>query len=289
MTNAQIETRGTRLRRSLKTALIACAIAYVGVLVVLLAFENAMIFVPSRHPEGNWDPPGIVFEDAWFHAADGTRLHGWFIPHEKPKAFLLFAHGNAGNLTHRTPIVGQLHHHASAAVMIFDYRGYGRSEGSPNEAGILADAQAARAWLAKRAGIQEQDIVLYGESLGGGVMVDLASRSPAKALILESTFSSLPDVASRAFPWIPVRTLMRTRLDSASKINQFHGPLLQFHGNADSIIPLEIGQKLFQHANQPKRFVTLVGHDHNDPPPYELFEEIRQFLDSLSQPNAPSL
>ena len=139
---------------------------------------------------------------------------------------MLFCHGNGGNITHRVDALKMLHRRAGVSVLIFDYRGYGRSEGKPSEAGVLADARAARAWLAAREKIAEADVVLMGESLGGAVAVDLAARDGARALVLESTFSSLPDVAAYHYPWLPVRWVMRTRFDSAGKIGDYHGPLL---------------------------------------------------------------
>lgn len=270
-----------RVRRILTRVVLVLVGTYVGVVLLLMALEKSLIFFPTKYPDGDWNPRYLKFEDAWFTAADGMKIHGWYVPCEHPLAYILFAHGNAGNLSHRGPSLALLRERAHVAVMIYDYRGYGRSEGEPDEAGIIADAEAARGWLAKRAGIREEDVVLYGESLGGGVMVDLASRTPTRALILESTFSSLPDVAAKAFPFIPVHLLMRTRLDSASKIGRFRGPLLQMHGDADSIIPYEIGKRLFDQANEPKTFVTLRGHDHNDYPPEELHAAVRRFLEQL--------
>jgi len=254
--------------------------AYGGLLLAMMAMENSLIYFPSVYPDGYWNPPGVTFEDAWFASADGTKLHGWYAGQENPRAVVLFAHGNAGNLSHRYDLLPALAK-LGASVLIFDYRGYGRSEGSPSERGILDDARAARKWLAERAGEKETDIVLMGESLGGGVMVDLAAQDGARGLILEHTFTSLPDVAAYHYPWLPVQLLMRTRLNSVEKISRYHGPLLQFHGQADTIIPFEIGERLFAAANQPKRFVALAGHDHNDPRPAELFAAIDAFLATL--------
>lgn len=254
------------------------AAVYLGVLILMMALEKSLVFFPVKYPEGEWSPPGLVFEDAWFKAADGTKLHGWYVPCDRPRAHLVYAHGNAGNLSHRWPNLKLFRDRLDVDVLIFDYRGYGRSEGDPSEAGIVADAEAARAWLAEKVGVGESDVVLYGESLGGGVMVDLASRLAPRGLILESTFPSLPDVAAHHYPIFPVRLLMRTRLDSASKIGRYHGPLLQGHGDVDSIIPYSLGQQLFVLANEPKRFVTLAGHDHNDPIPDEWIAAMDEFL-----------
>jgi uncharacterized protein len=253
---------------------------YLLVVLLMLVMENSLIYFPSVYPDGFWNPPGLNFEDAWFEAPDGTKLHGWYVPHEKPRAVVLFAHGNAGNLSHRYELLESLHE-LGVSVMIFDYRGYGRSEGSPSEAGILADARAARRWLAERAGVKESDIVLMGESLGGGVMVDLAATDGARALVLENTFTSLPDVAAYHYPWLPVKLLMRTRLNSADKIARYHGPLLQAHGDADTIIPFEIGRRLFEAAGEPKEFVVIPGGDHNDPRTEQFFAALDRFLARL--------
>ena len=248
--------------------------------VILMIFEEAFIFFPAQYPEGDWQPEGITVEDAWFEADDGTRIHGWYVPHENPRATVLLCHGNAGNLSHRTPALGVLHDRVGVSVLIFDYRGYGRSEGEPNEAGILADARAAREWLAQREGIEETEIVLLGRSLGGAVAVDLA-RDGAKALVLESTFTSVPDMAARLYPFLPVRKMMRTRLDSLGKIGAHHGPLLQSHGDADTIVPLELGRRLFDAANEPKQFIVLPGLDHNDPQPRQYYDQLIRFLESV--------
>jgi uncharacterized protein len=255
-------------------------LAYLGIIVVMVFFEQSLVFFPTRYPDGAWHPSDLTFEDAEFRAADGTRLHGWFVPCDNPRAVILFSHGNGGNLSHRADILRELHR-LRAAVMIYDYRGYGRSEGSPDEPGILADARAARAWLAKRAGIGEREIVQMGESLGGGVAVDLAAADGARGLVLISTFTSLPDIGSIHYPWLPVRLLMRNRLDSLSMIANYHGPLLQIHGDADTIIPYSNGRRLFDAANEPKRFITVHGADHNDLPGAEFYRAIDEFLGTL--------
>ena len=253
-----------------------------------MAFEDSLIFFPSVYPEGFWKPGGFKFEDAWFTASDGTKLHGWYVPHPQARATVLFAHGNGGNLSHRAEILELFANRLAVSVLIFDYRGYGRSEGKPTEAGVLADARAARSWLADRAGVHEGEIVLMGESLGGGVMVDLAGKEGARGLILENTFSSLPDVAAFHYPWIPVKMLMRTQLNSAKKIRDYHGPLLQIHGDADTIIPLAVAERLYDAANPPKRFLLIPGGDHNDPRTPAFTQAIDQFIAGLAVPEKPS-
>ena len=256
-------------------------LVYLGVFLLAMLFENQLIFFPSKFPAGLWHPVGLGQEDVSLQSADGTRLHGWYVPHDKPAAFVLFCHGNAGNLTHRDDILRSLRDVVGVSVLIFDYRGYGRSEGRPSEAGILADARGARRWLAQRAGIAENQLVLMGESLGGAVAVDLAADGGARGLILESTFSSLPDVAAYHYPWLPLRWLLRTKLDSAAKIKAYRGPLLQTHGDSDRIVPDRFGRRLFEAANQPKEFHVIPGGDHNDPRDRTYYEKLRAFVQGL--------
>ncbi len=255
-------------------------VAYLAVLLLFMALEDSLLFFPTKYPTGDWKPAGLEFEDAWFTAPDGTRLHGWYVPAANPRAYALFAHGNAGHLADRAYTARMLAQDMGVSVLMFDYRGYGRSEGSPNEVGVLADARAARAWLAKRAGIDERDVVLMGESIGGAVMVDLAADG-ARGLILENTFTSVPDVAAHHYPWLPVRLLIQSQFDSANKITRYHGPLLQCHGDADEIVPLEFGERLFQAANEPKQFVLIPGGNHNDGRRAEWLRAIEQFFGKL--------
>ena len=256
-------------------------ICYLLVMVLMMILEESFIFFPTRYPEGDWQPPGLDFEDAWFEAADGIRIHGWYVPHDRPRGVVLFAHGNGLNLTDRADVVRVLHDRVGVSVLIFDYRGYGRSQGSPDEQGVLADARAARQWLARREAVAETDVVLLGRSLGGAVAVDLAAEGGARALVLESTFSSMPDLAAYHYPWLPVRLMMRTRFDSIGKIAAYHGPLLQSHSEADTIVPYRFGRRLFDAANQPKQFITLRGRDHNDPQPPDYYDALVAFLDGL--------
>ncbi len=277
MAGAGIKRFAGRVVRWLRPA----AVAYLLALLTLMFFEERLIFFPRPYPQGEWQPAGLAIEDAWTKSADGVSIHGWYLEHPDPRAVVLFAHGNAGNITGRDDVLRDLHA-LGASALVFDYRGYGRSAGTPHEAGILADARAARTWLAQRAGIAESQIVLAGESLGGGVQVDLAAADGARGLILLSTFDSLPDVAANIYPWwIPVKLLMRTRLDSASKIAAYQGPLLQVHGTRDSIVPIACARRLFAAAGEPKRWVEIPGGDHNDPAGPQTLRAIDEFLAGL--------
>ena len=250
------------------------------------ALENSLIYRPSQYPRGTWSPPGLKVDDAHFTSADGTKLHGWYALHPHPRAVVLFAHGNAGNLSGRWPVVRLLNERLGVSVLAFDYRGYGRSEGTPNEQGILADARAARDWLARREGIAPQDVVLLGRSLGGGVMVDLAARDGARGLVLESTFTSIPDVAAKKLPWLPIGWMMHNRLDSLSKISRYQGPLLQSHGAADKLIPIKNGRRLHSAAAGRKRFVAIPDAGHNWVWTPEYVAALDEFLSSLPSPRS---
>lgn len=247
---------------------------------LMMWFEEQMLFVPSRYPRGDWQPK-FQFEDATFTADDGTKLHGWFLNHEKPRHVILFAHGNGGNVAMWGHDGAELRKLGDAAVLVFDYRGYGRSEGSPTAKGVLADARAARAWLAKRTGVSERDVILAGRSLGTGVAVDLAARDGAKALLLVSPFTSLPDVAAIHYSFVPTHWVMRSRLDSLSLIKDFAGPTLMLHGDNDQLIPFALGERLFAAAQEPKQLVVLRGSGHNDPINGEGLAAMRDFLKTL--------
>lgn len=273
--------------------LVACAAAVAGLVAgcsspglssPLRPLERRLVYYPAGPETGDWQPSGLEFEDAWFEAADGTRLHGWFLPCERPRGVVLFAHGNAGNLTLRTGFLRKLRERHDVAVMAFDYRGYGKSEGRPSESGLLQDARAARRWLARRTGVGERDVILIGRSLGGGVAVDLAARDGARALVLINTFTSLPDVARRLLPVVPVTLVMSDRYDSISKIADYSGPLLVAHGDADGLVPYELGRRLFDAAPGPKRFVTIAGGDHNTPMTGQFHEAFGKMLAGLNAP-----
>jgi fermentation-respiration switch protein FrsA (DUF1100 family) len=242
--------------------------------------DELLLFYPSKYPDGDWKPKGLSFEDVWFQAEDGTRLHGWYCPCDKPRAILLFAHGNAGNLSHRSGRMQYFQKQLRVTALIFDYRGYGRSDGVPTVAGILQDARAARMRLAHLAAVPESQIVLMGRSLGGAVVVQLAAEAAARGLILESTFSSFQDVAAHHYPrlaWL----VPKSKLNSLTQIKCYNGPLLQSHGDADSTVPYALGWKLFRAANDPKRWVRIYGGDHNSPQSTDYYRQLDRFLNDL--------
>ncbi|NLZ02694.1 MAG: alpha/beta hydrolase [Pirellulaceae bacterium] len=267
--------------RKIVAILLVPVVCCLALAVLCMIFEEQFIFFPSRYPQGDWNPAGLKFEDAQFTASDGTPLHGWYVPHENPRAVVLFSHGNAGNLSDRAEMLRALNGRAGVSVMIYDYRGYGKSGGRPAEKGLLLDARAARAWLARRAGVAETRIVLMGRSLGGAVAVDLAATDGARGLVLESTFTSIAEMAAVHYPWLPMRSLIRNRFDSLAKIGRYRGPLLVSHGDSDRVVPYEMGRRLLAAANEPKTFLTIEGGDHNDPQPPDYDRQLVEFLDGL--------
>ncbi len=244
------------------------------------SIEELLLFFPSQYPEGNWQPSGLVYEDVEFAAPDGATLHGWYCPSPDPIATVLYLHGNAGNLSHRAPILRRLQRELGVTTLIIDYRGYGRSEGSASVAAAIEDARAAHAFLARKAGVAKSSIVLMGRSLGGALAVEVAAAAPVRALIIESTFSSLVDAAQHHYPYL-AWIVPEAKLNTAARIAKFKGPLFQSHGDRDGTIPLSLGRRLFDAANDPKQFMEIAGADHNDRLPGAYYERLKQFLVEL--------
>jgi fermentation-respiration switch protein FrsA (DUF1100 family) len=247
-------------------------------------FENKFIFFPFKYPRGYWHPEvfGLQAEDCYFKTADGNQLHGWFFPKDGARATLLWCHGNAGNITDRLDNLAKLTK-LPVNIFIFDYRGYGRSQGSPDEKGIYLDAEAAYDYLTSRKDVEQDKIILFGRSLGGAVAVDLATKRPCAGLILESTFTSAKDMAKSAFGFIPVYWIIKTKLNSIDKISKIRVPILFLHGTEDRTVPIKLGRRLYEAANGLKEFYQIQGADHNDTyiiggQPYfdKLFEFIKQ-------------
>ena len=246
--------------------------AYVLLCVFLRWREPSMIYLPDRQLEAAPDAAGLSYEDVFLTTADGARIHGWFLPapRDLPSSpfTLLFFHGNAGNISHRLDKLA-VFHELGASVFIIDYRGYGRSEGQPSEEGIYRDAQAAYEYLTGKAQphgaphLEARSIVVYGESLGSAVAVDLASKVTVGGVVLEEPFTSIGDVGHEKFPFLPIRFLARTKYDSLGKIGRINAPLLIFHSRDDEYFPIRHAQRLFAAAREPKRLVELHGR-HND-------------------------
>ena len=224
-------------------------------------FEHRQVYAPNPTLEASGAELGRPFEEATFAAGDGVRLHGWFFPAHQDSArarqVILFLHGNAGNISLR------LHFYAAwlelgVNVFTFDYRGFGRSEGKPNEEGTYLDGQAAVQWLRHR-GFAPQHIIALGKSLGGGVASELALREPLGGLILQNTFMSIPDIGSELFPWLPVRWLHRIKYDTVNKLPRIKTPVLVAHSRSDELIGFHHAERNFKAANEPKLLWEIRG------------------------------
>jgi pimeloyl-ACP methyl ester carboxylesterase len=254
------------MARGLLRGVPALAAGYIVLVGLFMLFENEFIFFPSVHPQGDWDAAsrsGTPYEEVWLTTKDNVQIHGWWFPASTPtQETILFLHGNAGNLTGRFPWMRALTT-LPANVLIIDYRGYGRSEGTPHEEGVYRDAEAAWEHLTSERGIEPSHLILYGNSLGGGVAAALATRRVCGALILASTFTSVPDMAHRQLPFIP-RALVRTQMNTHDRLTEIQVPVLIIHSRGDSMIPVAMAHRNFEAANQPKQLLEVDGADHNE-------------------------
>jgi uncharacterized protein len=252
--------------------------AYLAALLFMVVCEEWLVFGPAG--AGEWrDRPAVDVEDVKLTGVDGTPLHAWWWPAPAARPVLLFLHGNGGNITTYADMMLRLRHALGLPILIVDYPGYGKSGGSPSEQGCYAAADAAYDWLVAQ-GVAPQDIVLFGDSLGGGVAVELASRRDHRALVLVKTFTSLPDVASRIYPVAPVHWLMRTRFESIGRIGRCVRPVLIAHGTEDALIPHAQGEQLFRAAAEPKSFVSIPGGRHTNDLPDAFLAALKAFLET---------
>lgn len=226
--------------------------------------ENHFLYFPDPHLHLTPARAGLEFEEVTFPAADGTLLHGWFVPGAPNRPTVLFFHGNAGNISHRVENLVQLHRQGYS-TLIFDYRGYGRSRGEPSEPGLYADGRGALDWLKSR-GTGPDTTIYFGRSLGAAVALQLALEEPPAAVILESAFTSLAAMGREHYPilYTLLGWLVPARYDNAAKIGQLDAPLLLIHGSADTIVPVRMGRRLFELAPEPKRLYLIENADHND-------------------------
>jgi fermentation-respiration switch protein FrsA (DUF1100 family) len=226
--------------------------------------DRLFIFFPERALFETPGDRGLSFEDVFFTTSDGVKLHGWFVP-GRNELTLVWFHGNAGNIGHRVDNLAEMHRYLGVNIFIFDYRGYGRSEGSPTEAGTYLDAQGAVDYLRGRPSVDPNRLVLFGRSLGCAIAAEAASKSQPYALVLESPFTSVQAMAKRVYPFLPgAGRLVRTRYDCLSRVGSVGAPVMVLHGDQDSIVPYEMGREVYEAASPPKRFYRIEGADHND-------------------------
>jgi uncharacterized protein len=257
-------------------------VVYLFTVLGMMFLETWLVYPIPSLSWGNWHPTDFKYEDIHFTSADGTKLHGWFVPHANPTRAVLYCHGNAEDVANVGNLAAYLSQSLQASVFVFDYRGYGHSQGRPNEVGCIADGCAAQRWLAERMKMQPADVVVIGRSLGSAVAVGIAAKQGARAVVLESAFPTMPDVAAVHYAWLPVRWVMKNRYDNLSRIREYTGPLLQSHGTSDRVIPIALARTLFDAAPSPdKKWLTFDGLGHNDPPPMSYYQYLADFLDAV--------
>jgi alpha/beta superfamily hydrolase len=250
--------------RDMLSLLFTIAAVYLALCVLVFIFQARLLYLPNIGGRGLSATPadiGLAFEDVRFSTRDGAALHGWFIPAPQAQHVLLHCHGNGGNISHRLDAI-RLFHDLGLSVFIFDYRGYGLSAGRPDEEGTYRDAEAAWNYLLDARGLSAERIVVHGHSLGAAIAAQLVRGRQPAALILESPFTSIADVASRHYWFLPVRWLSRFDYPTAAFVRDVHAPLLVVHSQYDEISPFAHGRVVFEQANEPKAFLE-IGGDHN--------------------------
>jgi len=246
----------------------AASLAFFLLLLLLFSWvrvqEKSALFFPSRDLHTLPADLNIPFEDVWFDSG-GVSLHGWFLPAEG-REVVLWLHGNAGNIADRLDHAAAMKEQLGVSSFLFDYRGYGKSEGTPAEKGIYRDAASAFQWLVTEKGIDPSSIILFGHSLGSAVAVDLAldEGNEAGGLVLESPFTSAGDVARMLYPRLPVKPFMSVKLDNLGRVGKVSMPVLVIHGEEDVTIPFEMGKKVFEAAPEPRSFLPVPGAGHSD-------------------------
>lgn len=251
------------MSRMLWTILLALVITYAAVLALAFVFQSRLVYFPEVGRAVTVTPLayGLPFEPHEIETEDGERLHAWWVPARDARGTALILHGNAGNISHRVDYL-RMFHRLGYASLVIDYRGYGQSSGSPSEMGTYRDAEAAWRWLVSR-GVAPKDIVIMGESLGGAVGAWLAARVTPRALVLASSFTSVPDLGAQVYPFLPVRLLSRFSYDTLGALRRVEAPVLVAHSRDDDIVPFSHGRALFAAAREPKQFLEMRG-GHND-------------------------
>lgn len=268
------------MRRVLKFLAVGALCAYAAMLTLLYVQQREMMYPrnPARAVIAGANLPGV--EEATLTTADGEKLIAWVVPPREGKPVLLFFHGNAGNFAGagRQSLFRQLTEDGTGLFAV-NYRGYGGSTGSPTEDGLAQDARAAHAAASARFGADR--LVGYGESLGTGVVVKLATEVPFRAVILQAPYMSTVSVAQLRYPYVPVGGLMKDQFRSDLAIGKVKAPLLVLHGQRDSVIPFSQGEALFALANPPKRFIGFPDGNHNDLRAHGSVAEVQRFLADL--------
>jgi len=261
---------------------IALCVAFAAFALYLYLNQGRMVFFPSRTISVTPENVNLAYEDVYLDVGAGHSIHAWHFPAAEGRKTVLFCHGNAGNISDRLETV-QMLVGLDVGVLLFDYRGYGRSDGTPSEERMYADATAAYRWLCRDGAVSPADVIVFGRSLGGAVAVDLASGVECGGLIVESSFTSMAELGRRMYPYMPINLLLRFRFDSLAKIGRVRCPILVTHSPQDELIPFEMGRQLYAAAPAPKRFVELQGghNEHDYMSNYLYINGLSEFIGSL--------
>lgn len=235
---------------------------YIIMVIALVIFQSRLIYMPHREIVITPAQIGLAYEEIYLKSSDETELSAWFIPAENSRAVILFCHGNAGNISHRLESI-QLFNHLGLSVFIFDYRGYGLSDGKPSEQGTYLDSEAAWQYLVEIKQIDPSEIIIFGRSLGGSVAARLASHYMPLALIVESSFTSINDIGAKIYPIFPIKLISRFDYNTIDYIQNSKCPVLIVHSRDDEMMPFDHGQRLYKSAKEPKEFLEISG-THND-------------------------
>jgi fermentation-respiration switch protein FrsA (DUF1100 family) len=237
-------------------------LAYLGWAVVLYLMQPRFLYRPVRDVVYTPEELGLDYENVVFKSKDGVALNGWWVPAANSRFTVLFCHGNGGNIMHRLDSINVLNE-LGLSCFIFDYRGYGSSEGKPSEEGTYLDVLAAYEWLTESKKIRAERIIVFGRSLGGSIAAQLAAKVRPRGLVLESCFTSYADMGARFYPYMPVRRFARFGYRTVDYVKQIHCPVLLVHSRNDDVIPFEFGLALYDAAKEPKEFIEIRG-GHND-------------------------
>ncbi len=234
-----------------------CA-AYLGVGLFMYCMQPRFLYQPIRQISCTPVKFGLDFEEVYFKTADRLLLHGWFVPAPNAKFTVLYCHGNGGNMMYFLDTVNFLNK-LGLNCFVFDYRGYGESQGTTSENGTYLDARAAYRWLKKKKGVEPQQIILFGWSLGGSIAAYLATKVKSAALVIENAFTSYSAIGQKFYPYMPVKLFTRFDYPTINYVRKVTCPVLVIHSKNDEIIPFEFGLEIFDAANEPKRFVEIFG------------------------------
>ena len=237
-------------------------ITYLAFAAALYIMQPKFLYSPGREVSSTPAELELDFEDVVFKSSDGLNLSGWYVPAKNPMLTLLFCHGNGGNMAHRLGSIN-IFQNLGLNCFIFDYRGYGDSQGKPSEEGTYMDAMAAYKWLIEEKKIPAKDIIIFGRSLGGTIATQLAGKVETGALIVESAFTSYVDMGKEYYPYMPVRWFARFAYRTIDYIKNVHCPVLLIYSGNDEIVPYKFGLELYEAANEPKEFIEIFG-GHND-------------------------